>query len=184
MKRFLLALALGASLSVPPALAQLDSLQAAPEPPAAPEAAPSLVDAGDPGRIAAILREEGHEATLKRQDTGAMEIETSAGGTRFWLYFQACDDDFTGCEVITFASGFDFETAQLPDIIGDWNANRFSKAYLDADGDPFVEFSVNMKNGVSRENFIDTLSWFIMEMDAFIERIGWNSDIAGQAQPI
>ena len=41
-----------------------------------------------------------------------------------------------------------------------------------------------MKGGVTRENFVDTLHWFTTEMSAFIEQIGWNRDLSGQAQPI
>ncbi|MEQ8558990.1 MAG: YbjN domain-containing protein [Henriciella sp.] len=143
-----------------------------------------LVDARDPEAIARILREQGYEAAIEKQENGAVEIQSKSGHANFWLYFHACTPHFTECEIITFSSGFDFETAQLPDIIGNWNATRFSKAYLDADGDPFVEFSVNMKDGVTRENFVDTLDWFTMEMSAFIERIGWNAGLAEQAQPI
>lgn len=175
----LLALAVAIGLLALPASSQVFSAQEDPGP-----AVSGLVDATDPESIAALLREEGYKATLKHQESGAVEIQSSAHEASFWLYFQACTPEFTECEVITFSSGFDFETAQLPDIIGDWNVSRFSKAYLDKDGDPFVEFSINMKEGVSRENFLDTLSWFTTEMEAFIERIGWNNDIAGQTQPI
>lgn len=146
--------------------------------------ASQLIDATDPGAIAGLLRAEGFKAEIVTQPSGAIEIKSETAEAKFWLYFQACTPEYTGCEVVTFSSGFDFETAQLPDIIGDWNADRFSKAYLDEDGDPFVEFSVNLKAGVSRENFADTLHWFTTEMTAFIEQIGWDRTLAGQAQPI
>jgi len=175
----LAALALAAPAASLPAAAQFAAMPEAGE-----ENAPQVVDATDPELIARILRSEGFKAELKTLASGAVEIESEHDGASFWLYFQACTADFSECEVISFSSGFDFETAQLPDIIGDWNQERYSKAYLDEDGDPFVEFSVNMKDGVTRENFVDTLHWFTTEMSAFIEQIGWNRDMTDQAQPI
>ena len=175
----LAALALTAPVAHLPAAAQFAAM-----PEADGDSAPQVIDATDPELIARILRSEGFKAELKTLASGAVEIESEYDGASFWLYFQACTVDFTGCEVISFSSGFDFETAQLPDIIGDWNHERYSKAYLDEDGDPFVEFSVNMKGGVTRQNFVDTLHWFTTEMSAFIEQIGWNRDLSGQAQPI
>ena len=151
-----------------------------------PVAAPDeqLVDATDPEAIAQLMRSAGYTAELRTQPTGAKEIESEAAGVNFWLYFQACNPDFTGCEVITFSAGFDFDTPQRPDILGDWNRTRYSKAYLDEDGDPFVEFSVNMVHGVSPENLLNTLNWFTLEMTAFMQQIGWHAEDAQQAQPI
>lgn len=176
--RALLALAAFAlSLCLSPASAQQPSTEEA-------EAPANLLDASDPESIADLMRTEGFKAELVTRQNGAVEIASESGGAQFWLYFQACEADFTGCEVITFSSGFDFETAQLPDVIGDWNMARYSKAYLDADGDPFVEFNVNMKHGVSPENFVDTLHWFTTEMDSFMDHIGWDSTLAEPGQPI
>ncbi|MEQ9315125.1 MAG: hypothetical protein RLN72_04685, partial [Henriciella sp.] len=69
-----------------------------------------LIDASDPAAIAGLLASEGFEAILSKQDNGAVQIKSSAAGESFWLYFQACEADFTGCEVITFSTGFDFDT--------------------------------------------------------------------------
>lgn len=143
-----------------------------------------LIDASDPAAVAALLAGHGFEAILSKQETGAVQIKSSAAGESFWLYFQACDEDFTGCEVITLSTGFDFETPQTEDIFADWNRQKISKAYLDEEGDPYVEFSINMLHGVSRENFIDTLNWFAMEMAAFMDQIGWSEEDSASAQPI
>lgn len=143
-----------------------------------------LLDAADPAEIAALLASEGFEAVLSKQDTGAVQIKSSAAGESFWLYFEACEADYTGCEVITLSTGFDFDTPQTEAVFGDWNRQKISKAYLDEEGDPYVEFSINMLHGVSRENFVDTLNWFAMEMAAFMDQIGWNEEDDAPAQPI
>ncbi|WP_158085604.1 YbjN domain-containing protein [Henriciella aquimarina] len=155
-----------------------------PSPAQTPSAPSGLIDASDPAAIVDLLEEAGFDARLTTQPTGAVQIESSIAETNFWLYFQACTPEFTGCEVITFSSGFDFDSPQVRDILGDWNATHYTKAYLDDSGDPFVEFSVNMVHGVSRENFINTLNWFTTEVKAFMDQIGWNNDTGGTAQPI
>lgn len=144
----------------------------------------TLIDATDPEAIAALLASEGYQAVLSQQPEGTWQIESSAAGAGFWLYFQACDPDHTGCEVISFVSGFDFDQPQVPGILGDWNRQKLSKAYVDDEGDPIVEFSVNMVHGVSRDNFIDTLNWFAMEMVGFMDQIGWHQEDAESAKPI
>lgn len=146
--------------------------------------APALIDASRPKVVAELIRATGLPAELNVQDSGAVEIRSQANGANFWLYFQACDPDFTSCEVITFAAGFDFASPQVPDLLGNWNATRYSKAYLDKDGDPFVEFSVNMVHGVSARNFLNTLDWFTLEMKAFMDQISWDDSDVAAAQPI
>lgn len=148
------------------------------------EAGSELVDATDPEAVAALLASEGYQAVLSQQPEGTWQIQSAAAGTSFWLYFQACAPDHTGCEVISLVSGFDFDQPQVPGILGDWNRRKLSKAYLDDDGDPFVEFSVNMVHGISRDNFIDTLNWFAMEIVSFMDQIGWHQEDAESAQPI
>lgn len=143
-----------------------------------------MVTAADPQAVAALLRKHGFETEIETQPTGAVVIHTQSRDAGFGLYFQACTETLTECEVITFSSGFDFDTPQLPDVLGRWNSTRFSKAYLNGDGDPFVEFSINMKHGVSEENFIDSLTWFTTEIAAFIEQIGWTGDVEDHTQPI
>ncbi len=150
----------------------------------APASPGALVDATNPQLIAEIMKSEGYEAKLSQQDSGASEIQSNVAGTHFWIYFQACDPDFTNCEVITFAAGFDFDTPQVSGVLGNWNQTRYSKAYLDSQGDPFVEFSVNMAQGVSRENFVNTLDWFASETVAFMQQVGWHEDTADPARPI
>ncbi|MEM5516742.1 YbjN domain-containing protein [Henriciella sp. AS95] len=143
-----------------------------------------LIDATDPMAIATILAEEGFNPILSKQESGAVQIQSTTGEVDFWLHFQACAPDFTACEVITFMSGFDFDTPQDPAIFGDWNREKLSKAYLDGDGDPLVEFSVNLVHGVTRDNFLDTLHWFALEVRTFMEQIDWHKQEPDSAKPI
>ena len=64
-----------------------------------------------------------------------------------------------------------------------WNQSRYTKAYIDDENDPFIEFSINMLHGVTRENFVDTLGWFMLEVEEFENLIGWGQS-AETSQPI
>ena len=147
-------------------------------------AAAGLIDASDPKTIVRLLRQRGYAADLNVDQSGAVEIRTSHDSPNFWLFFEACAPDFTQCEVITLAAGFDFDAPQVPGLLGNWNEERFSKAYLDSEGDPFVEFTINMLHGVSPENFIDTLDWFGREITEFIDQIGWHVEDVEPARPV
>ena len=49
--------------------------------------------------------------------------------------------------------------------------NRWAKVYLDEDSDPRLEMDANLYGGVSVANFQDTLDWWIIVMNDFIEFI-------------
>ncbi|MEL7232221.1 MAG: YbjN domain-containing protein, partial [Pseudomonadota bacterium] len=70
-------------------------------------------------------------------------------------------------------AGFDFADAQDESVAAEWNYNRFTKAYLDKEGDPFIQLPVNILHGITPANFEDTLVWFTNEMGAFMDHIGW-----------
>ena len=145
---------------------------------------PEVFDASDPQVIVSLFREEGYRAILTASDLGFYEIESAANGYAFWLYFQACDDEGANCEIVTFSCGFDFVAPQSEAVLGTWNRDRYTKAYVDEEGDPYVEFSVNMTHGVTRENFADTLTWYTSEALDFVDQIGWEEDDTATAQPI
>ncbi len=56
--------------------------------------------------------------------------------------------------------------------INAWNRDkRFGKAYLDDDGDPALEMNVNLRYGVSRKNFDDTVDFWRIVLKTFKEEV-------------
>lgn len=59
--------------------------------------------------------------------------------------------------------------------MNEWNSSkRYGKAYLDDDGDPNIEMTVNLKYGVGRDNFDDTIDWWMLTMKEFEQYIDAN----------
>lgn len=127
--------------------------------------AESLVDATDPEKLAQLVRGFG-SATLEKDDYGDPLITGRINGSKYGIYFYGCDDN-RDCKDVQFAAawaGYDVSMAQ----INEWNrTKRYGKAYLDSDGDPNVELIVNLKYGVSRDNFDDTIDWWMLTMKEF-----------------
>lgn len=148
-----------------------------------------LVDASDPERIAAILQDEGFKAELTKGENDALIIRSGASGVDFQIAFMACGGETNVCEVLSFSAGFDFEYGKKPSDLSNWNQTKWTKAYLDAENDPFLEHNVNMLHGVSEANFRDTLNWYARELGRFVDFIGWNDpksapDIDPEIKPI
>jgi hypothetical protein len=60
-------------------------------------------------------------------------------------------------------------------MIEQWNEDRvWGRAFIDPDNDPWIDLAVNLKGGVSPENFNDTVSWWWAVLRDFEEHIGWN----------
>jgi len=127
--------------------------------------AESLVDATDPERIVQLMRGFG-SSTLETDDYGDPLITGRVEGSKYGIYFYGCEEN-RSCKDIQFSAawaGYDVSMHQ----INEWNkTKRYGKAYLDNDGDPAIEMSVNLTYGVSRDNFDDTIDWWTITMKEF-----------------
>jgi Putative bacterial sensory transduction regulator len=123
--------------------AALMSAQASPVAQAAPapvqKAAPGKVSVGDPASLVAALQKAGYKAKLTYEE-GKPEIESSAAGATFYLYFQNCESK-EGCEDVMIQSAYDVaKDAVTLKTINDFNRdNRWARAYLDKEDDPVIE---------------------------------------------
>ena len=108
------------------------SSQAAPAPPAA----PGTVSIADPNSLVTALQKAGYKAKLTYEE-GKPEIESSAAGATFYLYFQNCESK-DGCEDIMVQSAYDVaKDAITLDTINKFNKdNRWARAYLDDEKRP------------------------------------------------
>jgi len=127
--------------------------------------AASLVDATDPERIVQLMRGFG-SSTLESDDYGDPLITGRVEGSKYGIYFYGCKEN-RNCKDIQFSAawaGYDISLHR----INEWNkTKRYGKAYLDNDGDPAIELSVNLTYGVSRDNFDDTIDWWVITMKEF-----------------
>lgn len=134
--------------------------------------AEALVNATDPERVMELVRGFG-SATLEQDAYGDPKITGRIDGHKFNLYFYGCDDN-RNCSDLQFAAAWAGQDVSLRRI-NEWNkTTRYGKAYLDSDGDPTLEMTVNLKYGVSRDNFDDTIDWWKLAMSEFVEHLNAN----------
>ena len=148
--------------------------QGAPASTAAPRAAPGKVSVADPPSLVAALQKAGYKAKLT-QDEGKPEIESSAAGATFYLYFQNCESK-DGCEDIMVQAAYDMDKDGVPlEKINDFNRdNRWARAYLDKDRDPVIESDLMfVGKQMDEAAFIESIKAWDDALGRFHKAIDW-----------
>jgi hypothetical protein len=157
MKTAIIALAAAAALSV--ASAQAEDLHK---------------DGMTGPEVAAWLQKAGYKAELTKDDGGDPMINSAANGSTFKVYFYDCDTAKTRCKALQLSAGFDLKTPLTLEKINEWNRkNRYLKAYLDDEGDPYVQYDVNVNAGRTVEGLDDDFGVWTGMLDDFTTFIGW-----------
>ncbi len=135
--------------------------------------AQEMVYAEDPEVIAALLEEMGFPAEITTDNVGDPMIMSSAHGYDFDIFFYDCLDN-AECQAIQFSSAFDMVDGMSLTSAQDFNRNkRWGKVYLDDESDPRLEMDYNLRGGVSVDNFNDTVDWWQIVMEEFIDYINF-----------
>lgn len=160
MKTSMLGLMAGAMLAITPVAAL---------------AAPSdiHVDGMTGAEVAKWLQASGYKAELTTDDTGDPMIKSAASGVNFTVYFYDCTAK-PRCKAIQFAASFDLKQPMSAAKINEWNRqNRYLKAYIDDEGDPYVQYDVNLNAGRTTAVLDDDFGVWTSMIDDFTTFIGW-----------
>lgn len=115
--------------------------------------AQTIVSAEDPARLVAIIQNLGFQAKLEKDNAGDPVIRSSSSGADFSIYFYDCESN-ERCQSLHFTAGYDLPDGTSLDSMQQWNADkRFASAYLDDEGDPFLQMDINTEGGITQENF-------------------------------
>jgi hypothetical protein len=107
--------------------------------------------------LAAILKEEGYVPKVEKPSVVAMKIE----GYKTLLLI--ADDH----ESLQAYAAFKSDKATLHNI-NEWNkTKRYSRAYIDKDGDPVIELDLDLVGGVQKERIIDFVRTVVISVPAF-----------------
>jgi hypothetical protein len=124
--------------------------------------------------VAAWLQKAGYKAELTKDDGGDPMINSAANGSTFKVYFYDCDTAKTRCKALQLSAGFDLKTPLTLEKINEWNRkNRYLKAYLDDEGDPYVQYDVNVNAGRTLAGLDDDFGVWTGMLDDFTTFIGW-----------
>ncbi len=131
--------------------------------------------ANDPAGILKRLQSYGYPATMTTDNQGDPKIETRVSDTKFNIYFYGCDNNHANCTAIQFGAGYDLQDGISALKINEWNRDqRFAKAYIDDESDPFLEMDVNMfADGVGEKNFEDMVEIWRKQVENFEDYIDW-----------
>jgi hypothetical protein len=91
-----------------------------------------------------VLKEAG--IPYERTDEGQYRLEM-AGLKKVWLAMDFCQER---CEVLALSAGFTLEGPADLDLANAWNKDhRFSRAYVDEEGNIWLESELDLSGGVS-----------------------------------
>lgn len=135
--------------------------------------AEEIVDATSPKKLMAIIQDMGYRAKLDTDNVGDPVIESSVGGTDFFIQFFGCTSDRNDrCTLILFKVGYDMTDGTSLRHINEWNTNALvGRVYLDDEDDPWLEWAVNLDKGVSRKNFEESFNRWEIAVGEFEDHI-------------
>ena len=127
------------AFETPPALAQLNTSR--------PAAEASVLQSISRDQLTALMAEEGYSTSIDKDGDIVWKIE----GFKSYLFI--LDDG----AALQFHSSFINDGATLKKI-NEWNqSKRYSRSYLDDDGDPTLELDLDLAGGITRERIKDYL---------------------------
>jgi len=123
-------------------------------------------------QVASWLQNEGYKAEMQKSSDGTPNIASSSDGQTFHIYMYDCKDDV--CASLQFSEGFDTKGTFTADKINDWNKNnRWARAYIDKENDPWVEYDVDLAPGGTYEGLKDQFGIWQDALSHFRKFIGW-----------
>lgn len=128
-----------------------------------------ILDATTPHKLLPALQKFG-TAEMSSDDTGDPLVKGSMEGINYLVFFYGCTNN-SGCRNVTFMAGWNADGISQ-DTINEWNrTKRFGKAFIDEEGDPAIQMSVNLDFGVTAENFEDTVDWWRVVITDFRDNL-------------
>ncbi|MDX2101124.1 MAG: YbjN domain-containing protein [Alphaproteobacteria bacterium] len=165
MGRFVIALGLLLALPVTSALAQGAVEKSSPRAPTAGAMLERLTAEG----IQALLRTQGLASRIGRDPTGdpMVTVDQVPGAAEMRVIFFQCAQ--TGCESATLwayvrkrGSSLSVQTAN------EWNRDqRWTRAYIDKDGDAVLEMDLNADGGIGRRSMEQLVRTYLSQLRAF-----------------
>lgn len=133
-----------------------------------------LIDGSTFDLILASFARNGFDVELTEDSEGAPLIKSTRTDEPFSVYFYSCTDN-TDCGFIQFTTGWNMENGITLAKVDEWNATKvWGQAFRDDDKDPWLSMAVNLKGGVTVENFDDTVDWWKVVLREFEKHIGWD----------
>lgn len=133
-----------------------------------------MVDPADPSTVAAALQDRGYRAEMSEDGAGDPMIISADGGITFAIVFYGCEDN-SNCKTLQLAATYGFDEGKQPSAgaLHDFDrGHRFTRTYLDEEGDPWIEMDIQVKDGpIERAEFDEALDIFLSNNNRFMDAI-------------
>lgn len=137
----------------------------------------------DIDQIAALMKGSGRTLEVK-ENKGERFISAESGGYKYLILPYGCDDNGKNCKSVQFYVAFDPKASPSLEAMNEYaRDHRWGRVYLDKDGDPAIEFDLDLeKGGMSQELFLDNVEYWEAIMGNFAEWVFEGKDPAATAK--
>ncbi len=141
---------------------------------AADQVTAQTVDPADPQSVVSALQDFGLRAKLEEDSVGDPKVTSSIEGSTFYVYFYGCDENHKNCKMLNVSTGYDQETPVSLEKINTWNEEEIvGKAFLDDEGDPYLDMVLPIRGGMSADAFAYSMICWGRAVAKFEDMIGW-----------
>ena len=135
--------------------------------------AQDLITALAPDEVERLLAEGKYRYERVNAEDGSTYFRLRLAGYMAFLFVDDCQQD-RGCTTLQLYAGFSMETKPSLEQINQWNReHRFSRAYLDDENDPVLEWELDLEGGVTARailGFIDLFEVSLREFASWVDR--------------
>lgn len=137
-------------------------------------APPTLLRTVTGNSLVPLVKARGDRYELKTDSAGdplILAYDQDLGHS-YQIIFYDCTNN-TDCRTVQFRAWFK-HTQDIPiSEMNEWNrTKRLGRVYLDTDGDPNVEVTVRLHDGVSQSYIASELDWFMTSLEKFKSHLG------------
>lgn len=120
-------------------------------------------------QIVALLKKNGKVAETKATE-GETYVRVSGNGYTYSIFTFGCDDKGRACKSVQFFAAFNPKVSPTLEAMNEYaRDNRWGRIYLDKEGDPAIEFDVDLEQGgMSEALFLDNVAYW----EAIIDKYG------------
>lgn len=101
--------------------------------------------------LVAAMEAAGLPAALAKDKDGDPIVRSRYFGWGFVALLEECSGKEAECGRVSFVVGMDLPGGTTLEKINQWNQTYVTQAYLDADKDPFIEWTILFEGGITDE---------------------------------
>ena len=125
--------------------------------------------------VVRIMSQASYKPKLSDDSYGDPLVSVTSGGLIYEIQFYGCETaEPRECTSLMYSAGFDANGSRSPELMNLWNRDRrFTRAYMEEDGDLRLEMDVVVAGGVTEDMLGNHVSVWDEALAEFSSHIGW-----------